>query len=126
MRASKLQISEAMVIDFLTRERKGKPSFRRRERLTEFFARIPFERARKLGQFGISGTAWWLLIEIDRLNFEGKQHPVKLTSAVREALGITRWALNRGLCQLERAGAVTVKRKRGRCPLVTISWYPWG
>jgi hypothetical protein len=66
-----------------------------------------------------------LLIELDRLIFEGRgRNPLKLTSATRKAAGLSRWAQDRGLSLLEAAGTVTVERKRGRCPLVTLLWYP--
>jgi hypothetical protein len=102
------------------------PAFQgtRRQRSVETFARIPHDRAREL--YGhIGGPAWLLLVELDRLIFEGRgRNPVKLTSDTRKAAGLSRWAQYRGLSLLEAAGTVTVERKRGRCPLVTLLWYP--
>ena len=102
------------------------PAFKgqRRPRIDETFARIPFDRARALYRH-IGGPAWMLLIELDRLVFEGRgKNPVRLTSAARRVSGMTKWAQYRGLRLLQAAGTVTVERRRGRCPLVTLLWHP--
>jgi hypothetical protein len=94
-----------------------------RGQLTEKFARIPYERARKLFRH-IGGPAWLLLIELDRLIFTKKRNPIKLTTEALKSSGLTRWQKERALRRLERAGIIRVERKRGRCPLVTHLWYP--
>jgi hypothetical protein len=98
------------------------PAFQgqRRQRSSETFARIPHDRARELYRhMGL------LLVELDRLVLEGRgRNPVTLTSATREAAGISRWAQDRGLYLLEAAGTIRVERHRGRSPLVTHLWYP--
>ena len=125
MKASELQISEATVIDFLAREKKGKPSSRRRERITEFFARIPYDRARELAKHDIGGAAWILLIEIDRLIFEGRgRNPVKLTHQCWQAAGLSREAMRWALRQLVKAGVISVDQRPGQAPLITHSWFP--
>jgi hypothetical protein len=104
----------------------AEPAFpkQRRQRSTETFARIPHNRARALYRH-IGGPAWILLIELDWLILKGGgRNPVRLTSAVRETLGLTKWAQYRGLKQLEAAGVITVERRSGRCLLVTLCWYP--
>jgi len=104
----------------------AKPAFQgqRRPRIDETFARIPFDRARALYRH-VGGPAWMLLIELDRLVFEGRgKNPVRLTSVARRASGMTKWAQYRGLRLLQAAGIITVERRRGRCPLVTLRWYP--
>jgi hypothetical protein len=124
MKASELQISEATVIDFLTREKKGMPSSRR-ERITEFFARIPHDRARDLGRCRISGAAWVLLIEIDRLIFEGHgRNPIRFTHQNWQAAGLSRRKIRRALQQLEKAGVISVDQRPGQAPLVTHHWFP--
>lgn len=48
---------------------------------------------------------------------------VKRTSTVRLSgakFGLTRWTVQRGLHELERAGLVTVERSIGKAPLVTL------
>jgi hypothetical protein len=45
---------------------------------------------------------------------------VRLPSATVQSLGISRFALYRGLAALETAGLVRVDRRRGRCPGVTL------
>jgi hypothetical protein len=95
-----------------------------RQRATETFARIPHDKARKLFHH-IGGPAWMLLVEIDRLILKGRGcNPVKLTSDALRGSGLTRWEKDRGLRLLERAGIVSVERRIGRCPLVTLLWYP--
>jgi hypothetical protein len=90
----------------------------------ENFARIYYGRARKLFP-RIGGPAWMLLVELDRLTLGGKGHnPVELTPRALKGSGLTRWQIERGLRLLEKAGVVTVERKRGRSPLVTFLWYP--
>jgi hypothetical protein len=92
------------------------PAFQgqRRQRSSETFARIPHDRARELYR-QIGGPAWILLVELDRLVLEGRgRNPVKLTPAVREAVGLSRWKLDHGLGLLEAAGIIRVERHRGR------------
>ena len=96
----------------------------RRERISETFARIPHDRARQLYRH-IGGPAWALLIELDRLIFEGRgRNPVKLTHRCLKAAGLSRFTAMRVLRPLETAGVVSVERRRGRAPLVTHLWLP--
>jgi hypothetical protein len=101
------------------------PAFQgqRRQRSVETFARIPHDRARDLYR-QIGGPAWILLVELDRLVLEGRgRNPVKLTPAVREVVGLSRWKSDHGLGLLEAAGIIRVERHRGRSPLITHLWY---
>ena len=94
----------------------------RRPRLAESFARIPHDQARRL--YGRSGSAWALLIELDRLIFEGHgRNPVRLTSKVLKASGLTEKRKRYGLEELEDAGVIAVERKQGRSPLITHLWF---
>jgi hypothetical protein len=93
-----------------------------RPRLAETFARIPHDRARRLYQLG--GAAWALLIELDRLIFEGRgSNPVRLTTKALRASGLTEKRKRSGLEELEDAGVIAVERKRGRSPLITHLWF---
>ena len=101
-----------------------KPAFQRqrRQRIAETFARIPHDRARRL--YRLSGAAWALLIELDRLIFEGHGcNPVRLTSNALRASGLTEKRKRYGLDELEDAGVITVERKQGRSPLITHLWF---
>jgi len=101
-----------------------KPAIRgqRRPRLAETFARIPHDRARRL--YRLSGAGWALLIELDRLIFEGRgRNPVQLTSKALKASGLTEKRKRYGLEELEDAGVIAVERKRGRSPLITHLWF---
>jgi hypothetical protein len=95
----------------------------RRSRAVETFARIPHDKALALE---LSGTAWRVLIELDRIILKGRgQNPVRFWSPRLRAAGIrdkNRW---RGLRELERAGIIHVKPiGPGRAPWVFHSWYP--
>jgi hypothetical protein len=97
----------------------------RRARSTETFARIPHDRGRELGRRKLSGAAWALLVELDRLIFEGRgQNPVKLTHRSQKAVGLCRPTTRRALQQLEEAGVVSIERRPGRAPLVRHQWFP--
>jgi hypothetical protein len=88
------------------------------------FVRIPHVWGRRLREHQVSGTAWYLLSELDRLIHEpGRANPIKLTTADLKSMQLSRWSVGRALCQLERAGAITVTRHSGRLPVVNLAKY---
>jgi hypothetical protein len=95
----------------------------RRKRLTETFARIPHDKGLALD---ISGAAWRVLIELDRLILKaGGRNPIPLSSKRLRAIGLTEGNRMRALRQLEIAGVILVKRRgRGHSPWVFHAWYP--
>ena len=127
MKASKLQISEETVIDFLSRKRRNdKLSTSRRTRIIETFARIPHDKGLALYRHRLSGAAWVMLIELDQLILKHRgQNPVRLVSARLRNVGLTHRTRARALRQLAAAGVIQIeKRKRGLAPWVTHLWYP--
>jgi hypothetical protein len=67
------------------------PVLTRRARSVETFARIPHARGYELARRKLSGAAWALLIELDRLILMVRsQNPVRLTYRAREAIGLSR------------------------------------
>jgi hypothetical protein len=113
------------VFDDLRALRQLTPASTRRARSTETFARIPYGRARALVPHDLTGSAWQLLIELDRLILEGHgRNPVKLTNQSQKAIGLTRGKRERALCLLKDAGVITVERRPGQALLVTHKWYP--
>jgi hypothetical protein len=93
-------------------------------RMTKKFVRFPHGWGRRLWEHQVSATAWYLLIELDRLIHEpGKGNPVKLSTEALKSMRLSRWTAWRALRQLEGAGAVTVTRHRGRLPVVDLIWY---
>jgi|SRR5215831_11882019 len=105
----------------------AEPAFQgqRRQRLAETFARIPHDRARELARLKLRGAAWWLLIELDRLIFEGRgKNPVKLTQKWWKVTGLSHDTKTRALQELEKAGVVSIEQRPGRAPLVTHLWFP--
>jgi hypothetical protein len=95
----------------------------RRKRLMETFARVPHDKGLALR---VSGTAWRVLIELDRIILKtGGQNPVKLSSRRLRGVGLTHHTRLRALHQLETAGVIMIGRRgRGHSPWVLHSWYP--
>jgi hypothetical protein len=95
----------------------------RRARSKETFARIPHDKALKLR---VSGTAWSVLIELDRIILKGRgQNPVRFWSPRLRAAGITTHKRAYALRQLEAAGVIIVRRKsKGLSPWIFHTWYP--
>jgi hypothetical protein len=96
-----------------------------RPRTMESFARVPHDRALELYRHRISGAAWAVLIELDRLILKARgQNPVKFSSRRLRAIGVTGFHRMRALRQLERAGVIQIKRLgRGRAPWVVHLWF---
>jgi hypothetical protein len=97
----------------------------RRERLVETFARIPHDRALDLHRHKISGAAWLVLIELDRLLLKARgKNPVRFWSSRLRAAGITREVRARALRQLQAAGVIEIEQRgKGLSPWVTHLWY---
>jgi hypothetical protein len=95
----------------------------RRKRLVETFARIPHDKGLALN---ISGAAWCVLIEIDRLILKaGGRNPIPLSSKRLRSAGLTSAMRSRALRRLEVSGVIIIKRRgRGRSPWVFHTWYP--
>lgn len=60
------------------------------------------------------GLAVWLLAGLEQGDV------VKLTAKAINTFGVSRESLRRSLRALEQAGLVSVARRHGRCPVVTI------
>jgi hypothetical protein len=95
----------------------------RRQRITETFARIPHDKGITLN---VPGTAWRVLIELDRLILRaGGQNPIPFSSKRLRVVGPNDYRRAQALRLLERAGVIIVKRRgRGRSPWVFHTWYP--
>ena len=98
----------------------------RRARSAQTFARIPHTKGPELYRFGISGAAWAVLIELDRLLLRNRgKNPIKFSSRPLREAGLKQQTRHRALRQLEAAGVIKVVRHgRGACPWVTHTWYP--
>lgn len=112
-------------LDALRQEQRA-PGSQRRPRLKETFARIPHDRAIALARHRISGPAWFILVELDRLLLKGHgRNPVRLTNRNLRVAGIPRYAKTRALRQLAKAGVVQIVESRpGHPPLLAHLWYP--
>jgi hypothetical protein len=95
----------------------------RRARAIETFARVPHDRALALK---ISGTAWRVLVELDRIILKTRgQNPVRLWSRRLRAAGIVAQKRARALRELEAAGVIIVRwNPNGSAPWVFHTWYP--
>ena len=101
--------------------RAPKRKAQRRQLSTVKFARIPHDVARQLFRRRITGAAWLLLVEIDRLDLEkGRERSIRLTRGELEGSGLSPGQVKRGLRQLEGAGVITVTHKSGNSPVVTL------
>jgi hypothetical protein len=100
------------------------PSHRRRE--VETFARIPHNRALELYRHRLTGAAWAVLIELDRMILAGRgKNPVLFWSPRLRAAGLTQHVRTQALRRLEAAGVVKVEgRRRGLAPVVRHLWFP--
>jgi hypothetical protein len=98
----------------------------RRPRTIETFARVPHDRALELYQHKISGAAWAVLIELDRLVLKARgKNPVRFWSSRLRAVGLTKRTRMRALRQLEAVGAIRVEQRgKGLSPWVRHLWYP--
>lgn len=99
-------------------------SLRRRE--VETFARIPHNRALKLYPRRLTGSAWAVLIELDRMILAARgRNPVLFWSPRLRAAGLTRHVRTQALKRLEAAGVVEVEwRGHGLAPMVRHLWFP--
>jgi len=116
----------ADVFDDLDRLRTDLAAPVRRQRAVETFARIPHDRALELFRHGIGGSAWMVLIELDRLVLKqcGK-NPVVFWSPRLRAVGLIKDTRMRAFRELEKAGAIKVEQRgKGLSPWVTHLWYP--
>jgi hypothetical protein len=102
------------------------PKHKKRQRSSELFARIPYDRAFRLHK-RISAAAWIVLIELDRLmltSAKGRNpfefNPDHLLTNLR----IGRATVYRCLHQLEKAKVIKVDWQRGKEAAVTHLWYP--
>jgi hypothetical protein len=83
------------------------------------FVMFPYERTLAMaGQLGDAVLA--VLVELNHRRFKRHQNPVLLANEALAAAGISRWAKNRALKQLEAVGLVKVTWRRARSPLVEI------
>jgi len=91
----------------------------RRPKITTKFVAINHALGRRLWEQRVSATAWFLLVELDRLIHEPQgRNPLSLTTMGLASTGLTTRQVDHALRQLEGAGAVAVERHRGRAPVV--------
>src|SRR5262245_15289036 len=107
------------------RAKTATPLRHKRARATETFARIPHDQALALHRHRISGTAWIVMVELDRLILKaGGKNPIRFWSSRLRAAGVVSRLRTKALRQLEAAGVVKVEQRgSGLSPWVTHLWY---
>ena len=100
------------------------PPVTRRERSTEFFARIPIEKGLALCRHGIGDAGWAILIELDRLILKRRCNPVRLANHNLAKYGISRQSKRLALRRLRAAGVLSFEQRGSRAPLVFHHWFP--
>jgi hypothetical protein len=91
------------------------PVATRRARSVETFSRVPHLRGYELARQKLSGSAWAVLIVLDRLILMGRgRNPVRLTRRSLEAIGRSRFTVMRALQRLVAAGVVSVEQRPGQ------------
>jgi len=115
----------ADVFDDLDQLRAATVAPQKRTRAAETFARIPHDRALAL-RGKLSGDAWQVLIELDRLILKaGGRNPVRFWSARLHSVGLKKESRARALRHLEKAGVIKIQQRgHGLSPLVLHLWYP--
>jgi hypothetical protein len=100
------------------------PPPKRREKIDELFARIPYDRA--LDLYGkIDAAAWIVLIELDRQVLKGRGlNPVVLGNDNLRKIGMTAKAQRHALQQLAAADVIKLQLRHSKPPLVLHTWYP--
>ena len=114
-------------LDRLREEQRDGSSVRhKRQRSVETFARIPHDRALELYRHKITGAAWIVLIELDRMILKRRgQNPIRLINSRLTAVGVSHHTRRRALRQLAAAGAIELHyRGKGLAPWVAHLWYP--
>ena len=98
-------------------------SLRRRE--VETFARIPHNRALKLYPRRLTGSAWAVLIELDRMILAARGRKSRSFLEPTAACAVSRDVRTQALKRLEAAGVVEVEwRGHGLAPMVRHLWFP--
>jgi len=93
----------------------------KQQKQNEAFLKGPIPLPWLCGAARLPGKALLVgLIAYYKVGLTQKTKGLKLSTALFEKFGVSRQAAYRGLAALESAGLVSVDRRLGRCPQVTI------
>ena len=81
---------------------------------------VPLSWLGKAAALPGKGTAWVALALWFKSGLENDSRTVKLTQKDVRHFAVSRWAKSRGLDRLEKAGLISVERRIGKSPVVTI------
>jgi DNA-binding MarR family transcriptional regulator len=90
-----------------------------RRRETGSFAKVPLQWAAAAAKATQTQQAVvWVLLQ--HMAWRAKSKTFPFPNGLLERLGVERRAKNRALQKLERAGIITIKRRSGRAPVITL------
>lgn len=101
--------------------KEGPRKLKRRTEKGAEFAMLPYGQT-------LAAAGWMkcaplaVLIELSYQVFKTHKLEVVLSNSTLRSIGISHWAKNRALRQLEAAGMVAVDWRARRSPLVTVRW----
>ncbi len=96
------------------------PKRPRRMRRGKWFLKGPIAGAWLSRAASLPGKALHVGLAAWHVHSLASGRPAKLTARILALFGVGRWAANRGLDVLSKAGLIDVERASGRSPVVTI------
>jgi len=114
----KVALSPKQIADLAPLQKKSTAKSRKRNGKAKFVM-LPYERT--LAAAGkLKNATMAVLVELAHRRFKRHQNTVLLANEALTAVGVSRWAKDRALKQLEAVKLVKVYRHKGRSPQVKI------
>jgi hypothetical protein len=85
----------------------------------EHFIMVPFGWLERLD--GASGKAYALALHLLYLDWKAKGAPIKLANSMLKIDGVSRASKWRALVRLESRGLISIERRPGKSPLITLN-----
>ena len=82
------------------------------------FVQVPWGLVETL--LGASSCTWYVAMYLAHLHWKSGNVTVKLANGMLQEDGVSRASKWRALAELERRGLVTIERKNGKSPVVTL------
>jgi hypothetical protein len=92
---------------------------RKLQKRREHFAKVPGIWIERLAKARHLAT-YRLALHILYRHWKGGGKPFTLSNGMVAMEGVSRWAKWRALAELERLGLITVKRRKGKSPRITV------
>jgi hypothetical protein len=118
---SKMALDADLIAELTPFQKTTAAKPKRRSRAKTKFVTLPYEQTlAAAGQAKCAPLA--VLVELAHQVFKNHRTKVTLSNSVLRSVGVSQWAKNRALRQLEAAGMVAVDWEGGKAPRVTILW----